>query len=151
LCAFDLIEFDEDYRRTPIEERKRRLARVLRKPRIGIVLNEHYVSDGAIVFQNACRLGGDGIVSKRLGSLYHSGRSPHWTKVRNPPKAPAVHRRQNKIGNGSADLAATINLLLGAGLGGSLLSRLSLFMLTLLVLFADGAAAGASVRAGPAH
>jgi ATP-dependent DNA ligase len=32
-----------------------------------------------------------GIVSKRLGSLYRSGRSPHWIKVKNP-KAPAVKR-----------------------------------------------------------
>jgi hypothetical protein len=31
------------------------------------------------------------IVSKRRGSPYHSGRSPHWIKVKNP-KAPAVTR-----------------------------------------------------------
>jgi ATP-dependent DNA ligase len=34
---------------------------------------------------------GEGIVSKRLGSMYRSGRSPHWVKVKNP-KAPAVKR-----------------------------------------------------------
>ena len=40
----------------------------------------------------ACgKLGCEGIVSKRLGSLYKSGRSPHWVKVKNP-KAPAVKR-----------------------------------------------------------
>jgi ATP-dependent DNA ligase len=33
----------------------------------------------------------EGIVSKRLGSLYRSGRSKHWLKVKNP-KAPAVRR-----------------------------------------------------------
>jgi len=33
----------------------------------------------------------EGIVSKRLGSLYRSGRSPHWIKVKNP-NAPAVKR-----------------------------------------------------------
>jgi ATP-dependent DNA ligase len=33
----------------------------------------------------------EGIVSKRLGSAYRSGRSPHWVKVKNP-KAPAVKR-----------------------------------------------------------
>jgi ATP-dependent DNA ligase len=31
------------------------------------------------------------IASKRLGSLYRSGRSKHWLKVKNP-KAPAVRR-----------------------------------------------------------
>jgi ATP-dependent DNA ligase len=29
-------------------------------------------------------LGCEGIVSKRLGSLYRSGRLPHWIKVKNP-------------------------------------------------------------------
>ena len=46
---------------------------------------------GEIVFKHACKLGCEGIVSKRLGSLYRSGRSPHWVKVQNP-KAPAVKR-----------------------------------------------------------
>jgi hypothetical protein len=31
------------------------------------------------------------VVSKRLGSPYRSGRSPHWIKVKNP-KVPAVKR-----------------------------------------------------------
>ena len=36
-------------------------------------------------------LGCEGIVSKRLGSSYRSGRTAHWIKVKNP-KAPAVKR-----------------------------------------------------------
>jgi len=92
LCAFDLLELDgEDLRRLPIEERKRRLARLLRRPHHGIVLNEHYDGDGAIIFANACKLGCEGIVSKRLGSSYRSGRTQHWLKVKNPA-APAVRR-----------------------------------------------------------
>jgi ATP-dependent DNA ligase len=47
--------------------------------------------DGDIVYQQACKLGCEGIVSKRLGSLYRSGRSKHWLKVNNPA-APAVRR-----------------------------------------------------------
>jgi ATP-dependent DNA ligase len=92
LCAFDLIELDgEDLRRSPIEQRKHKLARLVRGSHPGIVLNEHYEGDGDIVFQHACKLGCEGIVSKRLGSLYRSGRSPHWLKVKNPA-APAVKR-----------------------------------------------------------
>jgi bifunctional non-homologous end joining protein LigD len=92
LCAFDLIELDgEDLRRVPIEHRKHKLARLVRTPRPGIVVNEHYDGDGEIVFAHACKLGCEGIVSKRLGSPYRSGRSPHWVKVKNP-KAPAVRR-----------------------------------------------------------
>jgi hypothetical protein len=58
---------------------------------LGSVLNEHFEEDGAIVFREACRLGCEGIVSKRLGSTYRRGRSPHWVKVKNP-NAPAVKR-----------------------------------------------------------
>jgi ATP-dependent DNA ligase len=92
LCAFDLIELDgEDLRRSSIEYRKRKLAKLVRRPQLGIVLNEHYERDGDIIFQHACKLGCEGIVSKRVGSLYRSGRSSHWVKVKNP-KAPAVKR-----------------------------------------------------------
>ena len=93
LCAFDLIELDgEDLRRSSIEYRKRKLAKlVARCPRLGIVVNEHYEGDGEIFFKHACKLGCEGIVSKRLGSLYRSGRSPHWVKIKNP-RAPAVRR-----------------------------------------------------------
>ena len=41
----------------------------------GIALNEHYEGDGEIIFKHACKLGCEGIVSKRLGSTYRSGRS----------------------------------------------------------------------------
>jgi ATP-dependent DNA ligase len=92
LCAFDLLELDgRDLRREPIEERKRLPAKLLKGSRLSIVLNEHYEEDGAIVFREACKLGCEGIVSKRLGSPYRSGRSPHWVKVKNP-NAPAVKR-----------------------------------------------------------
>jgi ATP-dependent DNA ligase len=92
LIAFDLIELDgEDLRRTPIELRKRTLAKLVRRPHAGIVLNEVFEGDGDILFAHACKLGCEGIVSKRLGSPYRSGRSKHWLKVKNP-KAPAVKR-----------------------------------------------------------
>ena len=92
LCAFDLLELDgRDLRRVPIEERKRILAKLMGGPRPGIALNEHFVGDGGIVYQEACKLGCEGIVSKRLGSTYRSGRSKHWVKVKNPAD-PAVRR-----------------------------------------------------------
>jgi len=81
-----------DLRRSPIEERKRALARLLRGAGNGIVLNEHYEADGAIVYREACTLGCEGIVSKRLGSPYRSGRSKAWLKVKNHPAAPAARR-----------------------------------------------------------
>jgi bifunctional non-homologous end joining protein LigD len=92
LVAFDLVELEgKDLRRSPIEHRKRTLAQLVRTPRPGVVINEHYVGHGEIIFQHACKLGCEGIVSKRLGSPYGSGRSPHWLKIKNPA-APAVKR-----------------------------------------------------------
>jgi bifunctional non-homologous end joining protein LigD len=92
LSAFDLLELDgKDLRRKPIETRKALLAKLLNGSHLSLVLNEHYEEDGAIVFREACRLGCEGIVSKRLGSIYRRGRSPLWLKVKNP-KAPAVTR-----------------------------------------------------------
>jgi bifunctional non-homologous end joining protein LigD len=56
-----------------------------------LLLNEHIDEPGDVVFRHACKLGLEGIVSKRLGSPYRSGRSQHWIKSKNPA-APAVKR-----------------------------------------------------------
>jgi bifunctional non-homologous end joining protein LigD len=91
LFAFDLLELNgTDLRREPIEARKGELAELL-PPNDGIFFNEHIEDDGEVVFRRACKLGYEGIVSKRLGSRYRSGRTPDWVKVKNP-KAPAVLR-----------------------------------------------------------
>ena len=61
--------------------RKATLASVLRRVSAGIRLNEHLdAADGAAVFRHACKLGLEGIVSKRRDSPYRSGRSADWTK-----------------------------------------------------------------------
>jgi bifunctional non-homologous end joining protein LigD len=99
LYAFDLIELDgEDLRNLPFLERKAALARLLRKTKAGILLNEHVAEDGATVFAHACRLGAEGIVSKRIDSTYHSGACRVWIKVRNPASI-AVQRERDEIWN----------------------------------------------------
>ena len=57
----------------------------------GIRLNEHVEADGQTVFAHACKMGLEGLVSKRKDSPYRSGRSPGWLKMKNP-NAPAVKR-----------------------------------------------------------
>jgi bifunctional non-homologous end joining protein LigD len=58
----------------------------------GIQLNEHCDDLPVdVVFRHACKLGFEGIVSKRVGSPYRSGRSRDWLKMKNP-NAPAVKR-----------------------------------------------------------
>jgi bifunctional non-homologous end joining protein LigD len=92
LCAFDLIELDgKDLRWQPLEHRKATLAKLPRSVRDGVAFNQHFTGNGGIIFEQACALGCEGIVSKRLGSHYRSGRVDHWLKIKNPV-APAVKR-----------------------------------------------------------
>jgi bifunctional non-homologous end joining protein LigD len=48
------------------------------------VFSEALSAEGAVVFAHACKLGLEGIVSKRVGSRYWSGRSRQWLKSKNP-------------------------------------------------------------------
>jgi bifunctional non-homologous end joining protein LigD len=96
LYAFDLIELNgDDLRRDPLEVRKATLASILAKARSGIRFNEHIEGDGPTVFAHACKMGLEGIVSKRKDSAYRSGRSPDWLKMKNP-EASAVKREEEE-------------------------------------------------------
>ena len=59
--------------------------------RVGIAINEHTDENGAVVFLHACKMGLEGIVSKRLSAPYRSGPSRDWIKVKNPD-SPAMRR-----------------------------------------------------------
>jgi bifunctional non-homologous end joining protein LigD len=92
LYAFDLIELNgDDLRRNPLKMRKAALEAILRRSPTGVRFNEHIEEDGPTVFQHACKLGLEGVVSKRKDSRYSSGRSPDWIKSKNP-QAPAIRR-----------------------------------------------------------
>jgi len=94
LCAFDLIELDgENLKWSTLENRKGLLADVLKGTADGIAFNAHFDCEGATIFKHACMLGFEGIVSKRLGSHYRSGRVDHWLKIKNS-KSPAVRRER---------------------------------------------------------
>jgi bifunctional non-homologous end joining protein LigD len=92
LYAFDLLELDgEDWRPLLLEQRKARLQKLLAKAPTGIQYNEHLEGDGAAIFAHACKLGLEGIVSKRRDHPYRSGPSKAWLKIKNP-EAPGVLR-----------------------------------------------------------
>jgi bifunctional non-homologous end joining protein LigD len=78
LYAFDLIELDgDDLWRRPLAVRKATLGSLLARAGAGLRFNEHMdEQNGPLVFQHACKLGLEGIVSKRRNSRYRSGRSP---------------------------------------------------------------------------
>jgi bifunctional non-homologous end joining protein LigD len=85
--AFDLLFAEgEDLRRVPLGERKARLKELLEaRPKAKAKLIryvEHFETGGDAILQSACKLSLEGIVSKKLGAPYHSGRSENWTKAK---------------------------------------------------------------------
>jgi ATP-dependent DNA ligase len=96
LYAFDLIELNgDDLRREPLDVRKATLASLLMRTAPGLRLNQDIEADGPTVFAHACKMGLEGIVSKRKGSTYRSGRSPDWLKSKNPA-CEAVRREEEE-------------------------------------------------------
>ena len=73
----------EDLRPAPLEQRKGKLEKLLAR-NDGMRFSEHLDGDGALVFKHACKLGLEGIVSKRLDLAYRSGRCRAWIKIKNP-------------------------------------------------------------------
>ncbi|WP_226582118.1 DNA ligase D [Acuticoccus sediminis] len=115
--AFDLLFLDgEDWRDRPIEERKARLKSLL-AGRDGPILYGDHVGPGkqAALYEEAEAQGLEGIIAKRAGSRYRSGRHDAWVKVRAVRTAPFVVGGYTE--GGSAGLGA---LLLGAYRDGKL-------------------------------
>jgi bifunctional non-homologous end joining protein LigD len=80
--AFDLLSLGDDLRGRPLEERRDALSRLVAGAD-DIRFSESVADDGAVVFGHACKLGLEGIVSKRAGSRYRSGASRNWLKCLN--------------------------------------------------------------------
>jgi bifunctional non-homologous end joining protein LigD len=99
LYAFDLIELNgDDLRRDPLEGRKARLEIILVKAGPGNRFNEHMEGDGETVFRHGCKLGLEGIVSKRKESPYR--RSPDWLKMKNADAAVKREAEEERGGDG---------------------------------------------------
>jgi bifunctional non-homologous end joining protein LigD len=81
--AFDLLHLDgEDLAARPLLERKAALANLLGEGRVPIRYAPHVEGSGASVFREACRLGLEGIVSKRADLPYRPGRNAGWVKTK---------------------------------------------------------------------
>lgn len=83
--AFDLLHLDgEDLRDEPLADRTRALEKLLRKnkPRDVVRLSEQLDASGDAVLKQACRLGLEGIICKKLDARYVSRRDPSWLKVK---------------------------------------------------------------------
>ena len=92
LCAFDLIMIGGEDSAQPRDRGSQGAARPpARACRPRAAAQRAHRGRGATVFAHACKLGCEGIVSKRKGSHYQSGRSRDWLKSKNPASA-AVRR-----------------------------------------------------------
>ncbi len=81
--AFDLLFLDgEDLRGLPLEERKRRLSKLLAVAPETIRVSEYRTGGGKALYQRACQLRLEGIISKRRDSVYRGTRSDDWLKVK---------------------------------------------------------------------
>lgn len=83
--VFDLIYYEGyDLTGAPLIERKRLLKAVLEKPPISssLIYGDHICGKGRTIYEHACRLGTEGIVSKREDSGYEERRSGSWLKVK---------------------------------------------------------------------
>ncbi|MBR0557951.1 DNA ligase D [Ciceribacter sp. L1K23] len=79
--AFDLIYLDGfDLRRVELTKRKERLRALLGKAKAPLRYSEEFEESGKLVLQHACRLSLEGIISKRTGGIYKSGRGNDWVK-----------------------------------------------------------------------
>jgi bifunctional non-homologous end joining protein LigD len=85
LMAFDILELNgEDLRRHPLRHRREVLAGVTLFQPDGLRLSEAIEAPGDVVYRHACAHRLEGVVSKRLSSLYQSGRTRDWVKTKCP-------------------------------------------------------------------
>ena len=81
-CVFDLLEVDgEDLRDRPLVERHGRLAQAIR-PSEALRISEAWRDDSQRRFEQACRLGWEGLIAKRAQAPYVAGRSRDWLKLK---------------------------------------------------------------------
>jgi len=81
--AFDLLYLDGyDLREAPLAARKAALEPILAAGGPILRYSQHFVEDGALVFEHVARLGLEGIVSKRADTPYRSGRTKSWLKAK---------------------------------------------------------------------
>ena len=99
LCAFDVVAMDgEDLREQPLSLRKSNLARLLARRPDGIFLSDFEQGEiGPDLFRAACRMGFEGLISKRRDRPYQAGRTKHWVKVKNRDH-PAMVRVMDQFG-----------------------------------------------------
>lgn len=83
LYLFDLMHLDGfDVRSAPLIDRKRILAELIGAVGPPILYSDHLEEKGEVMYEHACKIGLEGIISKRMDAPYRSGRGGSWVKVK---------------------------------------------------------------------
>jgi bifunctional non-homologous end joining protein LigD len=119
--VFDLLHLDgHNLRNLPLVERRKILSRVLAGVSTdgAVRLSEHLGSSARVIFDKACKLGAEGIISKLARAKYTSGRGDSWLKLK-------CYREQELVIGGftlpSTGIRGVGALLLGYYRGGKLI------------------------------
>jgi bifunctional non-homologous end joining protein LigD len=111
--VFDLLHLNgHNLRQEPLTERKQILAQMLDslEEQETIRYGQHIETEGKPIFERACELGAEGIVSKRADGAYTSGRTKSWLKIKCVRRQEFVVGGFTKHNNGTEGIGA---LLLG--------------------------------------
>jgi bifunctional non-homologous end joining protein LigD len=109
--VFDLLHLNgHNLRLEPLAERKQILAQMLDSlPEHEVVrYGQHIETEGAAIFDAACEMDAEGIVSKRSDSAYTSGRSKSWIKIKCIRKQEFVIGGFTKPANGTEGIGALV-------------------------------------------
>jgi len=99
LWAFDLMHHNgNDLRTIHLEDRKRRLAHLIERARIAQLLHSETFEDGGRLLEECGARGLEGVLAKQRASIYRSGRSTSWVKVKCPAWREANRNRGKLFG-----------------------------------------------------
>src|SRR3954467_15534327 len=96
LYAFDLLSGDRvDMRDETLQIRKLWLGKLLKRCGDGIIYNDHEAGAiGPRLFEQACKMGLEGIVSKHRERGYKAGPCKDWIKIKNPKSAAMIRAEE---------------------------------------------------------
>lgn len=83
--VFDILSLDgENLKAKPLKARKKRLEKLLKAlpEKSPLVYSDHIEGKGEAMYEHACDIALEGIISKRADAAYRSGRSKAWLKVK---------------------------------------------------------------------
>jgi bifunctional non-homologous end joining protein LigD len=98
LWGFDLMVLNgNNLRAVQLEDRKRRLSHLIERARIARLLHSEPFDDGERLLAECGKRGLEGVVAKHRASVYRSGRSTSWIKVKCPAWREANRDRRQRL------------------------------------------------------